>query len=155
MRNCCKWLTPDRRAVLTDAGRLLLRLYFGGAMLMAHGWGKLTNFADKKDVFPDPLGVGSTVSLTLAVSAEVGAALLVVAGLLTRLATIPLMATMAVAFFLVHGGDPFRKRELALVYLVGYLVILLLGPGKFSLDHLIFGRGHSDDFLDDDAVKAD
>ncbi|MDX1408063.1 MAG: DoxX family protein, partial [Saprospiraceae bacterium] len=66
-------------------------------------------------------------------------AALLVAGLATRLAAIPLMITMAVAFFLVHADDPVLDREVAMLYLVVYAVIYLIGPGRFSLDQLIFG----------------
>jgi len=44
------------------------------------------------------------------------------------------MATMIVAAFIVHLDDPFKRKELALLYLVGFLIVLLMGPGKYSLD---------------------
>ena len=47
--------------------------------------------------------------------------------------------SMLVAFFIVHGGDPFRDQELAMMYAAPCLVLLLTGAGRFSLDHLIFG----------------
>jgi putative oxidoreductase len=47
---------------------------------------------------------------------------------------------MAVAAFIVHGGDPWGEKELAYIYLAGYLTLLLTGPGKFSVDALIMKR---------------
>ena len=117
----------------SDVGLLLLRLMFGG-MMLTHGVPKLLGFADKMDSFPDLLGMGSTVSLTLAVFAEVGCATLVALGAFTRLAVVPLVITMAVAAFIVHGDDPLGRKELALVYLGAYLAIGLLGAGRFSID---------------------
>ncbi|MDF3130007.1 DoxX family protein [Kiritimatiellaeota bacterium B1221] len=117
-------------------GLLLFRLMFGFGMAMGHGWGKLITFGDKMDSFPDPFGVSSPVSLTMAVFAEVLCAALVGIGLFTRAALIPLIITMAVAAFMIHGGDPFAQKEMACLYLTGYLGLFLMGPGKYSFDQL-------------------
>ena len=90
--------------------------------------------------FPDPLGVGSRVSLVLAVFGEVVCAAGCVAGLFYRLALIPMVFTMCVAFFAVHGGDPFAARELALVYLVVFVLMYAAGPGRYAADTLIAQR---------------
>lgn len=115
-------------------GLLLLRVVPGVMMLAAHGWPKLASFADNQGSFPDPLGIGSTLSLTFTVAAEVLAATFVVLGLATRPAAAGLAFTMAVAFFMVHGGDPFAKRELALLYLAAFVPLIFTGAGTFSLD---------------------
>lgn len=131
-------LFPASTLASADAlGLLLLRLVLGGAMIYAHGWGKLTNFGTIAEGFPDPLGVGSSMSLGLAVFAEVFCAAALVVGLLTRLATIPLIVTMAVAFFVVHADDPFARKELAFVYLGGYVALLFKGAGAWSIDGLV------------------
>ena len=123
--------------IKTDLALLILRLGMGGVMLFSHGWGKLSQFNVMSAHFPDPLGVGSTLSLALAVFAEFFCALAVSLGILTRYTVLPLIVTMAVAAFIVHGGDPFAKKEMALLYLVGYVVIALAGSGKYSLDSVI------------------
>lgn len=122
---------------------LVLRVSFGGIMLVQHGWGKLLNFTTVMATFPDPIGVGSLSSLLLCVFAEVFCAAFIVAGLLTRFAAVALIINMAVAVFIVHGTDPFAKKELATLYLVGYLMVAALGPGILSLDKLaekVLGR---------------
>ena len=90
--------------------------------------------------FGDPLGLGPEVSLVLAVFAEFFCSILVMLGIGTRLAVIPLMVTMSVAAFIAHGDDPFGRKELALMYLVSYAVLLLNGSGKFSVDQLLRKR---------------
>ncbi|MDX8337754.1 DoxX family protein [Draconibacterium sp. IB214405] len=115
---------------------LLLRLATGGFML-THGIPKLQRLLAGEMRFGDPLGLGPEVSLVLAVFAEVVCSILIVLGLGTRLAVIPSIVTMAVAAFIAHGADPFGRKELALLYLVGYVVLLLSGSGKFSVDRLI------------------
>ena len=121
------------RDLMRDLGLLLLRLAFGGLML-THGMPKLLGFAEKADGFPDPIGLGSAVALSLAVFAEVVCAALVVLGAFTRLAVVPLIVTMAVAAFIIHADDPLGRKELALLYLGAYLAIGLLGAGRFSVD---------------------
>ena len=119
----------------TDLALLLLRLTFGGLMLFNHGWGKLMKFfAEEPLKFGDPLGVGVPASLGLATFAEVGCTVLVVIGLFTRWAVIPLIITMLVAAFIVHADDPFKRIESALMFLTAYAAIGLAGPGWYSMD---------------------
>jgi len=131
-------LSTGTSPTLSATGILLLRLFFGGGMLIGHGWGKLMRFGELFGEFPDPLGISSGASLIGAVFAEVVCAALVTLGLFTRAALIPLIFTMTVAAFMVHQADPFfgpgRSKEMAVCYLVAYIVLFLTGPGKFSLD---------------------
>ena len=126
----------------SDAGLLVLRLWTGGAILLLHGWTKLTGFSKIAGQFPDPLGLGSSTSLALAVFAEAACALLIVLGLFTRLAAAVLVILMAVAFFIVHKASLAMgpgSGELAFVYLGAFLTLLIAGGGRFSLDAKIRG----------------
>lgn len=118
-----------------DISLLLLRLAFGGLMIINHGWGKLNKLLAEGPVkFADPLGLGKEISLQLAVFSEVVCAFLLVIGLFTRLAAVPALITMLVAAWIVHGGDPFKQQEHALLFAVVYAVLIIMGPGKFSID---------------------
>lgn len=128
------------KAISSDLAALALRLVFGLSMLFAHGFGKLERLIDGQTEFYDFIGIGPLPSLILTVFAEFLCAGLVALGLFTRLSTIPLIITMAVAVFMVHAEDPFGKQEMGLLYLTGYLAILLTGPGKYSLDKLLLKR---------------
>ncbi len=118
----------------TDLALLLLRVGFGGLMLFSHGWGKLMKVVNGDMTFGDPLGIGEAPTLILAVLAEVGCSLLVILGLFTRAATVPLILTMLVAILFVHISDPFNKMEFALLYLIPFLALFFAGPGRYSLD---------------------
>lgn len=116
-----------------DLGLLLLRLVSGGTMLWQHGLKKMTNFSQYSTQFPDPFEVGQAASLGLVVFAEFFCAGLLILGLFSRLALMPLIITMAVAFFIIHGDDPFEKKELALLYLGIFSALFLTGSGRYSM----------------------
>ena len=103
----------------------------------ADGRLKLLDFADLSHKFPDPLGVGSTASLVLALFAEVVCSGLLVLGLVTRLAALSAAITMGVAFFLVHKASlemGSHSGELAFIYLAGFVTLVIAGPGVLSAD---------------------
>ena len=89
------------------------------------------------DKFGDPIGLGPAFSLVLAVGAEVFCSILIGIGLGTRLAAIPLGITMFVAAFISHGPDPFRQKEMAILYLLFYITLLVIGSRKYSIDYLL------------------
>ncbi|MDR0987904.1 MAG: DoxX family protein [Prevotellaceae bacterium] len=134
-----RFLFP-RKANATATSLLLVvaRLAFG-ILFMMHGIQKWSNFDILSADFFDPLGVGSKVSLMLAIFGELGCSLAFIFGFLYRLSMIPMMFTMCIAFFVVHAGDGMQTKELALVYLIVFALMYLAGPGKFSLDHWIDG----------------
>lgn len=86
--------------------------------------------------FADPFGLGPTISLGLAIFAEVICSVLIMIGFKVRLATIPLMVTMLTAAFYAHWDDPFGRKELPLLYFLTFLGLLVFGSGKFSIDGL-------------------
>lgn len=124
-----------------DLGLLLLRLGVGGIMLAVHGWGqKLSRFRDVVYYFPDPLHVGQNVSLGLTVFAEVGCSFLIVIGLATRFATLPLMFTMGMVIFVVKSGAPFSDNEIAILFFIAFLTLFFTGAGRYSLDAQVARR---------------
>lgn len=123
-----------------DLALLGLRLVLGLTMIFAHGLGKLQNYSERAATWADPIGLGPELSLALAIFAEVGCSLLLVLGAVTRLAVIPLIVTMAVAFFIVHGGDEWKLRELSFIYLAGFSALFFLGAGRFSVDGLLLKK---------------
>lgn len=117
---------------------LLLTRVVVAVFMLTHGYPKLMKLLAGGEIkFADPFGVGATISLILVVFAEFFCSILVGLGIISRLATIPLIVTMSVAAFVAHGADPFGKKELALLYLVIYIFLLFAGSGKFSVDYLI------------------
>ncbi len=117
-----------------DLGLLIFRLGIS-ALMLTHGIPKLVKFFGSEEiVFADPLGFGAVTTFTLAVFAEFVCSVLVILGLGTRLAVIPLIATMAVAALIVHVPDGFGSQELPLLFLTGWVLLFFTGAGKYSLD---------------------
>jgi putative oxidoreductase len=109
--------------------------------MLTPGMGKLSIlFGDGPIRFPDPIGVGATASLLLAVFSEVFCSILLIFGIGTRLAAIPLLITTLVAALIVHANDGFGKQELPLLYSAIYVVIAIAGAGKISIDNWIFAK---------------
>lgn len=142
---------------LRSIGLLILRVGVGGYMA-THGWGKLQMvLAGDLEQFPDLIGIGSAPSLLLVTFAEFLCALLVVLGLATRLAAVPVVIAMGVAAFVAHAADPWTaeagvrlfqsgeaqswaSKEGPLLFLIPFLALVFTGPGGISLDALIRQR---------------
>jgi len=125
-----------------DLASLILRIGFGSYMLLGHGLGKFMKLIEGGEVkFPALLGLSPKICLALAVLSEFIACIMIIVGYKTRIGAILMVITMAVAAFLVHGGDPFfmqkasgGSKEPAMLYLIGFLAMFFLGSGKYSLD---------------------
>lgn len=124
-------------------GLLLLRVVLGVAM-MKHGWGKIQNPFGWMDKGGKPSAIPDVLQ-ALAALAEFGGGAALVIGMLTPLACLGIIFTMLGAKFIAHGSDPWinlvpggRSWEVASLYLLGATALLLTGPGRFSIDALLF-----------------
>lgn len=123
-----------------DLGLLFFRIGISGLML-THGIPKLITFFGSEEIrFADPVGMGETVTFAFAVFAEFLCSVLILIGLGTRLAVIPLIITMAVLVLIVHMPDGLGRQELPLLYLTGYILLFLTGSGKYSLDQYFLSQ---------------
>jgi putative oxidoreductase len=138
-------------ALFPSIGLLILRLGAGG-YLLSHGIGKLRMLlAGDFNTFGNPIGIGSMPSLVLVTFAEFLCSLLVIFGLWTRLAAIPVVISMSVAAFVAHAKDPWSSetaamaffggqsktwfsKEPALIFLIIFLALAFTGAGALSLD---------------------
>ncbi len=114
---------------------LCLRVFFG-LLFLVHGFEKLMNFNELSYTFPSVLGFGSYMTLMVSIFAEFCCSMFLITGLMVRLAVIPMIISMAVAFFDVHDAM-FPEGELALIYLIMFIVLYFTGAGRYSLDYLI------------------
>ena len=127
-----------------DVALLLLRLVAGFAFAL-HGWPKIQNAFGW-------MGPEATVPgflQALAALSEFGGGIAWILGLLTPLAALGILSTMVVAASLhafvfkdpfVASGPGQGSYELALVYLCVAILLIAMGPGRFSVDRSLFGR---------------
>lgn len=116
-----------------NIGLLFLRATASLSMIFAHGWPKLSNYSVLATKFGDPLGIGASASLVLAIFGELVCPIFILLGIKTRFAAIPAAITMFVAGVLVHGSDPWKVKELAFVYLFIFVSLVFTGGGKITL----------------------
>ncbi|SHG71889.1 DoxX family protein [Flagellimonas flava] len=116
-----------------DIGKLLLRLIFGGTLLLNYGLPTFSDMVNGNFEYADPLGIGMGISKVMVVLGQFFCASLVLLGWRLRWACFPLVFIFLVAFFLQHHGDPFEYKELSLLYLGAFISLVFLGPGKLSI----------------------
>ena len=131
-----KLLRNNTNNLFEDFWLLALRLCMAGFMLV-HGLPKLIMLFSGNISFYNPIGIGELPSLILAVIAEVVCSVFIALGLYTRMAASILIVNMAVAAFIVHAHHAFGQKELAFLYMFGYITLLIFGGGNLSLNKLI------------------
>lgn len=119
--------------MIRDIGLAILRIV-PSAMLLTHGIPKFQKIINGNLEFGDPVGIGPAPSLFLAVIGEVICPILIIIGFKTRWVAVPSAITMAVAGFIHHAPDSFATKEKAFLFLTFFIVIILLGPGRYSID---------------------
>jgi putative oxidoreductase len=117
-----------------DLGLLVLRIGLS-VLMLTHGIPKLLAFVGgDMAVAGNPIKLGGLITSILIILAEFVAPVLIIIGLKTRMAAITVVIAMAVASLIVHAGDPIGTKEKALLFVIGFLAIALMGAGKFSMD---------------------
>ena len=119
---------------MNNIALLILRVVFAGSMLYGHGLSKLNRLIEGDLSFANPIGIGEAPTLVLAVFSEFLAPLFILIGYKTKIFSFFPAATMFVAAFIVHLSDPFARKEKAILFLIGFIVIMMMGPGKYSID---------------------
>lgn len=127
-------------AIHFDVAILLIRIFMGGFMAILHGYSKWEKWDLIRGDFVEPFGMPTWFAAGFTIFAELFCCMMIVFGLFTRINTLLIMITMAVAAFYVHAGDALDDREGSITYLAAFTAIFLAGPGKYSLDYLIFRK---------------
>lgn len=131
-----KLLSAKYSAGAVNAAMLFLRIGLG-ILMFHHGFEKITHFNETAQHMPNLLGMGKTINASLIIFAEFFCSLFLILGLFTRLACIPLIIAMSVALYKAANLDFFGQGQAPSLFLVGFIALILIGPGKFSVDEMI------------------
>ena len=131
-----KLLSTNYSSGAFNTAMLFLRITAGGLMLV-HGYDKMVHFNETVSHMMNFIGIGSKATTALVIFAEFFCSMLLILGLFTRLACVPLIICMSVALFMASNGDFLGKGQLAALFLICFIVLLFLGAGKVSIDSMI------------------
>ena len=123
-----------------DLGILAYRVLVAASLLFVHGFGKLSNLQEEAATFPDPFKLGVKFTFCFAIFASVICPLMIMLGLLTRMATLGVAAVTLTGLFIVHLHDPLVVKDTPYMYSVAMMLIFIIGPGKYSIDQWITNR---------------
>jgi putative oxidoreductase len=116
---------------------LVQRVVTGLLLLIGHGLPKIQNFSELSVNFYDPFRISHRGSLILVILAELFCSMLLVLGLFTRIVAFIIVINLSVAVFIYHNGQPLKIVDLGAIYLTSVFTIMILGPGKVSVDGMM------------------
>lgn len=116
---------------------LAFRVLVSIQLMTTHGLKKLGIGVEHAEVIPNPLGLPDHLNNIFATGANLFFPVLVIFGFLTRLASLPVLAVTMTGYFVLHWNDPLPEKDMPFMYSLAFLLILVLGPGKYSIDYLI------------------
>jgi putative oxidoreductase len=116
-----------------DLGLLFLRASGALFLLGVHGLPKVLNYSAQLKLIEDPFHFGGHVTLLLAIFAEVLCPLLILAGVLVRLACLPILAVLLIAMVVVHPEWTVSEGQFGWLLLIIFTSVLIAGPGRFVI----------------------
>ncbi|MUV02987.1 DoxX family membrane protein [Flavobacterium rakeshii] len=134
------WQNNNRNWDITSLGLLFFRIAVSIELILVHGLKKLGVGVSTAEVVPNPLHLPEALNQVFATTANVILPLFVIFGIVTRLAVVPILAVTLTGYFVVHGGSPLPERDIPFMYSISFLLLFITGPGKYSIDSLLFKK---------------
>src|SRR4051812_47754635 len=122
-------MMTSREERAQDFGLLFLRVSGGVFLLWGRGLPKLLDFTPQLQLIEDPFHLGAHLTLSLAIFAEVLCPLLIVAGVLARLACLPILFVLLVALLVVHPQWSVAEGQFGWLLLILFTTVFIAGPG--------------------------
>ncbi|MFK3795671.1 DoxX family protein [Pseudomonas sp. NPDC088444] len=117
-----------------DLGLLFLRASGALFLLFVHGLPKLLDFKAQLALIEDPFHMGASLTLCMAIFAEVLCPLLILFGVLTRLACLPILFLLLVALVVVHSEWTVEQGQFGWLLTLIFTSVLIAGPGRLALN---------------------
>lgn len=127
-------MRSDAGSKLNNVALLFFRIIVSLELIIVHGLKKLGIGVAIPEIVPNPLGLPDTLNYIFATSANILFPICIILGIFTRLSALPVLAVTLTGYFVVHGGDSLIERDIPFMYSICFLLILFVGPGKYSLD---------------------
>ncbi|MEO6549532.1 MAG: DoxX family protein [Ferruginibacter sp.] len=124
-------------AVNFNISMLVFRIIISLELMVVHGLKKVGVGVASAEHVPNPLNLPDALNQAFATSANLFFPVLVILGFLTRLSVLPILAVTLTGYFILHWNDALLVKDTPFMYSAVYLLILVLGPGKYSLDYFI------------------
>ncbi|UGB03314.1 DoxX family protein [Leclercia sp. G3L] len=116
-----------------DLGLFFLRIAGSLLLLYVHGLPKIVHFSEELTRIEDPFGFGPYFSLIPAIVAEVICPILILFGVATRLACVPIVAVLLVAMLVVHPGWSIAEGQFGWLLLIIFTTLAITGPGAWRV----------------------
>lgn len=120
-----------------DLTLLVFRIAVTAELMLAHGLKKIGVGVTNAEIVPNPLHLPEAVNQLFAEAANLFFPILVMLGLFTRLAVLPTLAVTLTGYFVVHWNDSLIEKDMPFMYSLSFLLLLVFGAGKYSIDNFI------------------
>ncbi|MEL7001398.1 MAG: DoxX family protein [Bacteroidota bacterium] len=119
---------------------LIFRSLVAFAMIRTHGIKKVADIEGEIANIPDPFGLGGEFTAFMAIFTNIVLTAFIALGFFTRLSALGILSVTLSGLFLVHWADPWPVKDIPLMYSLVYFLIMIIGPGRYSIDYLIKKR---------------
>lgn len=109
-------------------------------LIVVHGFKKIGVGVKEAEHIPNPLHLPEMINNVFAISANIFFPFLVLIGFCTRAATLPILSVTLTGYFVLHWNDAALIRDTPFMYSIVFLLILIIGPGKYSIDNYIYKK---------------
>jgi putative oxidoreductase len=124
-------------ATLFHLSVLIFRVAVSIELMLAHGMKKIGIGVQVAEHVPNPLHLPGVLNEWFAIAGNLIFPVFVIVGLFTRLAILPILAITLTGYFVVHLHESILEKDTPFMYSVVFLLILFIGPGKYSIDSLL------------------
>jgi putative oxidoreductase len=123
-----------------NIGLLVFRILLSAELMIVHGLKKIGIGTTEAEQVPNPLHFPYAFNQAFAITANLIFPVFIILGLFTRFAILPVIAVTLTGYFVVHWHDSLLEKDTPFMYSLSYLLLLALGPGKYSVDYLLHKR---------------
>jgi putative oxidoreductase len=135
-----KTTTITNRDKIYHVALLAFRVAVSLQLFLVHGLKKIGIGVPAPEKVPNPYNIPEILNTGIAVAANTICPALIILGFCTRLAALPVVLITLTGYFVIHGDEPLAQRDVPFMYSISFLLIAILGPGRFSLGYLLFEK---------------